>query len=60
VCQRFLDEITLPAEPARDWTFYEAGGFYFIATANRADLTLRTAPLIVYDSTFTVRKVLGM
>ena len=60
VCQKFVGEITLPADRPRDWAFYEAHGFYLVATVTAGGPTLRSSPLIIYDSTLALRKVLGM
>jgi len=61
-CQWFRAEITLSAEPPRDWVFYKVGAFYFISIvhAPQCNLCLRHDGLAIFDSTFTLRKALGM
>jgi hypothetical protein len=67
-CRWFAEQVTLPAEPALTWAFYQVRGFYFVVTAkvpvdsstSRDFRSPEYTPFAIFDSTFALRKTIGM
>ncbi len=59
-CQRFLQQVTVPPDRPQDWAYYRAGAFYFVPIVPRCDPCLRHGSLAVFDTTFMVKKTLGI
>ena len=59
-CQWFLQQVAVPSDRPQDWAYYRAGAFYFVPMVPRCDPCLRHGSLAIFDTTFTVKKTLGI
>jgi|SRR5882724_9877459 len=59
-CQWFRQQITVPTDRPRTSAYYRVGGFFFIPSVPRCAPCLWHGGLAVFDTTFTLKKALGI